>query len=665
MSWIDWAFAVLPVVMVFLVVIYTKQYMRSVADFMSGGRKARRYLLAVAKAEMTAGAVVFVALFEMTAKSGFVLTWWNWINVPISLILGITGFVIYRYRETRAMTLAQFFELRYSKAFRLFTGGLAFFAGIINFGIMPVVGARFFVYFLGMPDSLHVLSFQIPTYIPLMGLFISITLAMTLAGGMVSLIVTNCLEGILSQILYVIIIAALLMIFKWSEIAQVLGNRPPGESLLNPFDAGKIQDFNVWYVLMTVFVGVYGTMAWQNQGAYNSAGITAHETRMGGILGRIRELGKMGVITLLAVCGLTYLEHPDFANGAKEVGVALHQIASPQIQEQMKIPLALAHLLPEGAKGALCAVLLLGLFGGDSNHMHSWGSIFVQDILVPLRKKPFGPKQHIFVLRLAISGVALFAFLFGCVFRQTEYIMMWWQVTTAVFVGGGGAAIIGGLYWKKGTTTGAWAALLTGSILSGGGILARQFYGEAFPLNGMEVSFYATLIAITIYLLVSLLTCRSDYNLERLLHRGEYAKIKAEVQDQEEPEPKPQSKWTWGRLIGFDEHYTRSDRWITGGLFWWSMFWFGTWAVGSVWNIFWPWPLSAWSLYWQISGIGLPLTIAVIMAVWFTWGGVKDMQDFFHRLRTEKINHLDDGTVVGHRNLDEDEVSTHKDVVLK
>jgi len=41
------------------------------------------------------------------------------------------------------MTLAQFFEVRYSKAFRLFTGGLAFLAGIANFGIIPAVGARF------------------------------------------------------------------------------------------------------------------------------------------------------------------------------------------------------------------------------------------------------------------------------------------------------------------------------------------------------------------------------------------------------------------------------------------------------------------------------------------------------------------------------------------
>lgn len=49
--------------------------MKGVADFLSGGRMAGRYLLAVAKGEQGVGAVVFVAMFEMISKSGFVLAW--------------------------------------------------------------------------------------------------------------------------------------------------------------------------------------------------------------------------------------------------------------------------------------------------------------------------------------------------------------------------------------------------------------------------------------------------------------------------------------------------------------------------------------------------------------------------------------------------------------
>src|ERR1700733_507131 len=145
---IGWIIIALPLLLLLWVGWYTRRYMKSVADFLSGGRLAGRYLLAVARGEMQAGAVTFVAAFEVISKSGLTLTWWGWINNPLWVIIGISGFVIYRYRETRAMTLAQFFEIRYSKSFRLFAGALGFLAGIANFGIIPAIGSQFFVYYL-------------------------------------------------------------------------------------------------------------------------------------------------------------------------------------------------------------------------------------------------------------------------------------------------------------------------------------------------------------------------------------------------------------------------------------------------------------------------------------------------------------------------------------
>lgn len=652
MHWIDWTIIVAPLLTIFGLALYTRRYMRSVADFLSGGRLAGRYLLAVAKGEMNAGAVVFVALFEVIAKSGFTMTWWTWMSVPVSLILAITGFVIYRYRETRAMTLAQFFEIRYSKSFRIFTGLLGFGAGIVNFGIIPAVSARFFIYFLGLPPDLSIAAWTIPTYIPLMAVLLSITLLLTLSGGLITVMITNCVEGIISQILYLVLIFGLISIFSWSEISEVMTNRPPGHSYLNPFDSLALKDFNLWYVIMSLLVSVYGTMAWQNQSAYNAAAFSAHESRMGGILGRWRELGKSVVVTLLAICAMTYLQHPDFSARAASVQAEVSRIPDVQIQQQMEIPIALKHLLPIGCQGALCIILLMGVFGCDGSHLHSWGGLFIQDIIVPLRKKPFTPEQHIRLLRLAIIGVALFALLFGSLFRQTEYIVMWWQVTMGLFIGGAGSAIIGGLYWKKGTTAGAWTSMLAGSGISVGGIVARQFYGNDFPLNGMQISFVAALASITLYVIVSLLTRREDFNMDRMLHRGSYA-----TQNRADESPAQPTTLSWSTLIGIDQSFSRSDKWISSSLFLWSMLWFVIFAVGTVWNMISPWPISVWSTFWKISGIGLPIFISTVTAIWFTWGGLHDMRSLFRQLKIEKTNALDNGMVINHQNLD-DEVAT-------
>ncbi len=606
---------------------------------------------------MNAGAVVFAALFEIFSRAGFTMVWWSWINIPVGLMVAITGFVVYRYRETRAMTLAQFFEIRYSKRFRVFTGVLGFFAGIVNFGIIPVIGARFIATFIGLPPVVSFMGVEVGSHLLAMAILLSITLTLTLAGGQITVMVTDCLEGMISQILYLVIIVCLLLMFDWSQIIEAMSNQPPGKSLINPFDSLALKDFNLWYVLMAACVSVYGTMAWQNQSAYNSSGLTPHENRMGNILGRWRDSGKQAVIILLVICALTYLFHPAYAPQASAVYQDLEQIPNEHARAQMTIPMAVSHMLPIGVKGAFCAILIMGIFGGDSTHLHSWGSMFVQDVLVPLRKKPFGKKQHIRALRISITGVACFAFIFGALFPQTDFISMWWSITMAIYVGGAGAVIIGGLYWKKGTTEGAWAALISGSCLSVGGIIARLLFREEFPLNGMQVSFFASISAMITYVVVSIITCKEKFDMDRMLHRGKYQRWPATGRG--ESENRQNSYGALAKILNFNEHFTKSDKFITIGLFSWSMLWFSTFIIGSIWNIINPWPMEWWQQFWRIAAVAIPVFVSLVTAIWFTWGGTRDILRLFDRLKGETINELDDGTVIGNRNLDEINDPTH------
>ena len=177
------------------IAIYSRRFVRSVADFMAGGRNAGRFLICAARSEQGAGAGVYVSMFQAFAVAGFVNGWWGQLSVPIGLLISISGFVVFRYRETRAMTLAQFFEMRYSKRFRLLTGFLGFFAGIVNFGIIPVLGAKFMVFFLELPQEVHIAGYAVQTHLLLMGFFLTICVITTTTGGQVSVLLTDCAEG--------------------------------------------------------------------------------------------------------------------------------------------------------------------------------------------------------------------------------------------------------------------------------------------------------------------------------------------------------------------------------------------------------------------------------------------------------------------------------------
>jgi len=641
MSPLDWLEMLLPALLAFAIVIYARRYMTSVADFMTGGRAAGRYLFSLSRSEMGWGAVMVVGLFQVFYQSGFTTMWWQQFAVPASLIVSMTGFVYYRYRQTRAMTLAQFFEMRYSRRFRIFTGALGFFAGIMNFGIVPCIGARFFVSFLELPQTTHLLALDVPTYLLFMAGFLTLSASLAISGGQVTILAGGCVQGIASQIAIIIVAFTMLPLFPWSETRDVLLHQPPEHSLVNPFDSFATADFNLGWVLMSLFLNqIYGTMAWQNNHAFNASGATPHETRMGNFLTNWITSEQLMIITLLALFTFTFLHHDAHAIAAAPVKAALAQFADSTAREQSRLPLSLAYILPHGIKGLLGAVILMGIVTGDCIHLHSWSSIFVQDVLMPRRKNFLPVGQHLAWLRLSIAGVALFAFLFGALFRQTEYVLMWLQITTVIFLGGAGSAIIGGLYWSRGTTAGAWAGMLTGSVLSVGGILTRIIFPQ-FPFNGTEIAFAAALAAIAVYAATSLLTCRQPHNMDELLHRGRYA-VEAE------PAAPPLRSFSPSRIVGIDDAFSGSDRWIALGIFWWSLGWFLVMLTGTIVEFFHPFADETWAAYWRWAAIRIPLAAIAITCVWFVIGGVRDLFAFFVHLRHRKIDIHDDGTVAPH-----------------
>jgi SSS family solute:Na+ symporter len=646
MQTIDWLIVLLPVIGVFLITRVTASRSRTVAGFLSAERCAGRYLICNARGEAGNGAISAVAVFQLVYASGLTLNWWSQLAVTASLFVALTGFVIYRYRETRALTLAQFFEIRYSKAFRIFTGFIAFLSGVVNYGIFPGVSAKFLVYLCGWPEVITVFGWTIPTYVPLMAAGLTYALYLTLSGGQITIMITDCAMGIFSGLLYLVICIFLINFFRWDQIAGALANQPAGHSLLNPFDSSAIKDFNVWYVLIGIFLTVYGTMAWQGGHAYNSSAITPHEAKMAGILGNWRNMTIALFLLLLGISAYTFLNHPDFASGAGRVSEKLAGIADPQTRDQMRVPLALAEMMPTVLRGMLCAVMLFAWIAVDSSYLHSWGSILVQDVVLPFRKTPFPVKSHIALLRGAIIGVAVFGFLFSLLFSQTEYIYMYFAITGAIYIGGAGAAIIGGLYWSKGTTAGAWTGLLVGSSLSVGSIILKQVRPD-FPVNGQLLALFATLCAAGSYVVVSLLTSRQKFNMDRMLHRGAYS-LAGEHQA-----PPDGLRSRLAGLIGISREFTRADRWTSITLFCYSAFFLMVFFVITAWNFISPWPTSWWSAYWHVAAILLPLVIGVVTTLWISIGGLTDMKAFFKELHSRRGNALDDGTVVHHQNLDE------------
>ncbi|MFA7231818.1 MAG: hypothetical protein WC071_11160, partial [Victivallaceae bacterium] len=215
MHWIDWILVFIPLSIVLFIGFKTQKYVKGVSDFLSAGRVAGRYVVAVSNGEAAMGLISLVAMFEMYYHSGFAFSFWNGINAPIGIFLALSGYCIYRFRETRSMTLGQFFEIRYSKAFRIFAGTLQSISGVINYAIFPAVGGRFLVYYLDLPVVTNIFGLEFPTFALMMMAFLSVAVTIIMFGGQVTIMVTDCVQGILSYPMYLLVVIFILYKFSW------------------------------------------------------------------------------------------------------------------------------------------------------------------------------------------------------------------------------------------------------------------------------------------------------------------------------------------------------------------------------------------------------------------------------------------------------------------
>ena len=477
LSFIDWMIVVIVLGGMIYSVSMTKGLMKSVSDFLSAGRTAGRYVISISSGVAGLGAISIVMFLEMGYVAGFSLSWWGLSQGIILLAITMSGWVIYRFRMTRSLTLAQFFEKRYSRKFRIFAGMVAFFAGLINFGIFPAVGAQFFINFCGLPDSF----LGIPMYPLVMIVLLGIALYFVYTGGQIAVIIADFFQGVFVTIVLFIVTLYLLFTIGWDQVSDSLQDTPiklakeeiqtlrnddsfqsltldeqsskineinvkfENSSRINPFKTSHVEDFNFWYFLIGIIGVMYGALSWQGSQGYNSSAKNAHEAKMGVVLAGWRGVPQGMFMFLVPVLVYVLMNHPDYQHIADSVNTSLASLSSDTLKGQMRAPFVLSEILPVGLLGAFAALMLAAFISTHDTYLHSWGSIFIQDVIMPFRKKPFDKETHIKVLRYSIFGVAVFIFLFSLLFSQSQKIALYFAVTAAIFAGGCGAVIIGGL----------------------------------------------------------------------------------------------------------------------------------------------------------------------------------------------------------------------------
>lgn len=682
---------------------------KSVAGFLVAERSVGRFLGLESDSLSGLGAITILALWQQNYNSGFVGLLWYMLTPLAAMVVALTGFGIYRFRQTRAMTLGQFVEMRYDRKTRILFGLLAYAGGVLNMGIFPATVANFFVSYcgfspsftpggllakLGMTAAFPGSDIAISTAVMLMIILNLAAIIICFNGGQVTVVVTNFAQALFINAMLVGIMIAIYKMFTWQQVSEAFLNAPNADALLHPFSSKQTLSFGKFFFLIGVWNMIYWVISWSPNSLVTSSARDAHEAKMMRVFVELKKIIYAGLgIGILPLAVFVLMHHPDFSDKATQVTQSLEHLTNVQERDQMLTAAALKYIMPAGIMGAFAGFVLFAFMSTQTSYLLAWGGILIQDVVLPLRRKPLKPKAHMMLIRLSVLLVAVFITWFSIQYKQAENLYMFMDLTGGLYLAGAGVVLLLGLYWKRGTVAGAWTSLLTGFTLTFGGFLARssERYGSYFVSNGQTLSFwivmiigagliilsvgylrqkklllaigtltagvltcvltglcrhklpntldgrmvtfYASMYSIVLYFLVSEFTRPVDVDLDEILNRR-----------RDEIETRKRLRW-----YQFMPEVPFSDRILIpclyGAIILFVITFVGAWIYCAVSDT--PIPLVRWMSFWHIYVWGM-FILGFVFLIWVILGGFRDIIRLLRNLRTEQVNVADDGSVEGH-----------------
>ncbi len=491
---------VVVITLIFLAMaIYLNGQCRSVADYLVSGRKVRMWLGMGAGLAGEIGLISIAAMCEQGYLRGYSFVALAVLSIVIMApLFGYFGFGIERFRATRAMSVPQYMEMRYSRRLRILTGIFNSAAGVFQMCVFPIVGAIFLQVLIRAPDWVTVGPLELRSSWIIMAGLLSLNLVFTFLGGYLTLVVTNFFHLIL-------IMAALYWVLfmgigevglqrVWSALEDTRGIAG-----FNPFaaeDASYGFTWFAWMMLMGILLQFsYGPYL-QKYASMDRPKSVSRSYLLGSLFGNGRTFAIMGLgVAALAVVGTS---PPADLN------------VSETAWRSMATPYFLSGLVPPVLMGFLLAGLISADTSTTDQYLLSWSTSIVNDCILPFRKAPFTMKQHLKAVRLTIALLCMFFFAMGLIYKPTlplwEYLWL-----CANIIGGTGVAVLFGMYWRRATTAGAYAAVFTCLLLPIADLVGRRVYSElypegVYPLKPEITGLYSYLLAAGLLVVVSLLT---------------------------------------------------------------------------------------------------------------------------------------------------------------
>lgn len=428
---VDWLIVGVYLSVVFVAGTIGQRYVRNSSSFLVAGRSMGIHVGMISLVATEIGIITYMYYAEMGVLYGFAAFIAGLIPAGIYVLVGSTGFVINRFRELELVTIPEFFDRRYGRDVRVLAGVLMAVGGALNFGVFPIIEAKFLNIVTGVPQAYIVWT---------MVLLMAMVLIYTALGGMISVVVTNYVQ-------YAVLAVAMVIITGYCILGVGLGpmvtmvEKRLGQSGFDPFVHKAFGwPFLFWQCLSWLAL----VTAWAPIASRTFSSEDQRTVRRVFFWTGFLSLARAILPFLWGIAALTYL-------GARKV---------PAIEA---LPVFLSEVLPMGVAGLVLAGMLAASMSTYSGYLLAWSSVISQDVVMPLAGRRLKAKHELLVNRLTVLCLTVFIIGWGLFYVVPGATYFYLQITANLFLAGTFWTVVAGIYWKGAHRLGAYCSLLLGA----------------------------------------------------------------------------------------------------------------------------------------------------------------------------------------------------------
>jgi solute:Na+ symporter, SSS family len=458
-SWaIDGSIVGLYLVATMVAGVMVRKYVGKVEHFLVAGREVNVFLGIASLAATEFGVVTCMYTAQNGYQYGFAGTMPGILMALAMVLVGTTGFCITPLRRAGVMTIPELFQKRFGSRIRWAAGVVIVLGGLLNMGVFLRITGEFLV-LVGGFDLDHLGR----NVVIMMGALLALGTIYTVAGGMLSVLVTDFLQFIVMSAGLIAVTLLILVNIGWDRLATTVSDRYASGGF-NPF----VNPGLGWqYVLFNALECLAGALTWQTM---ISRLLSAKDAKTGRQIYTRTSFFFVCRFLLPGIWGIAALTWL-----APEALSSLPHTFQEQSDSLYAMPLFLSKFVPVGLMGLLLAAMLAADMSNTSSYMITWASVIYNDVLAPLRKTPWSEKRGLLWNRAIVALIGVFLLFYGLLYPLKGDVYAYLLVTGTIYMASISTMLIACCYWKRANNWGAAAAIVVGAVIPIACLIIEQF----------------------------------------------------------------------------------------------------------------------------------------------------------------------------------------------